>query len=292
MYECKVIADSITETGVRLTTLCLPIPRFVLPEFNTHRKLSRNSASSRAIPVSKNILKVANNPFIPHAFAKNKKGMQEGESLEGSADQQAKAAWLTLRDAAVETAKTLEALEVHKHWGNRPLELFNDQTLVVTSTDWRNFLALRRHIDAAPEMRYTADAMLQALQASVPELKGVGGMHLPYVYAEDRKVCTPEELVKLSVARCARVSALTHEGVRSLDADYNLYNRLASSGHMSPLEHVAKVANEEEIRKYALYRYVGERFGHQMFEAVSIGNFDVPWLQHRKTIPNEDVFQG
>lgn len=52
-----MLADSIA-SGVRLTTLQVTMPRIVLAEFNTHRMLSRNSASSRAIPVEKRIAQV------------------------------------------------------------------------------------------------------------------------------------------------------------------------------------------------------------------------------------------
>ena len=49
----KVVCDSINEQGVRLTTFEIEYPRIVMSEFNTHRSVSKNSSSSRAIPVSK-----------------------------------------------------------------------------------------------------------------------------------------------------------------------------------------------------------------------------------------------
>ena len=53
--SANVICDSINEQGVRLTTFEIEYPRFILAELNTHRQLSRNSSSSRAIPIQ-NIL--------------------------------------------------------------------------------------------------------------------------------------------------------------------------------------------------------------------------------------------
>jgi hypothetical protein len=44
---------------------------------------------------------------------------------------------------------------------------------------------------------------------------------------------------KVSAARCARVSYLTHDGKRDIEADLTLYDRLVEGGHWSPLEHVA-----------------------------------------------------
>jgi hypothetical protein len=48
MIDAKIVADSIAY-GVRLTTLEVTMPRFILAEFNTHRVLSRNSASRRTV---------------------------------------------------------------------------------------------------------------------------------------------------------------------------------------------------------------------------------------------------
>lgn len=298
MYETKVLADS-TAKGKRLTTLQVTIPRMVLAEFNTHRDFSRNSASSRAIPVLKNVDKIIGDPFIPEAFAKNQKGMQEGEDLTEEANERARTAWLVLRDASVLAAMTLNGLEVHKHWGNRPLELFGGQTIIVTATRWANFYALRNHPMASPEMRYSAQSMLAAMEASTPIERVVGQWHLPFISDEEKEVVLADLdasvswLVKLSIARCARVSYLTHDGKYDVEADLALYERLTSSGHMSPLEHAAKVANDEEIKKYAYWRWSDhgdESIGG--FVPVCIGNFDVPWLQHRKMIPGEDVFHG
>jgi hypothetical protein len=60
-HSTKILADSISPDGVRLTTLEVVMPRIVLAEFNTHRMLSRNSASSRAIPIEKMIRMVIPN---------------------------------------------------------------------------------------------------------------------------------------------------------------------------------------------------------------------------------------
>lgn len=301
MYESIVLKDSVAPNGRRLVTLQTTLPRMVLSEFNTHRDFSRNSASSRAIPVKKNIKKVSEDPFIPEGFMKNQKGMQEGVALNEEESDLAKRAWMSLHKVAIATAEILAELEVHKHWANRPLELFNGQTIIVTASRWDNFYALRRHPDAAPEMRYAADSMLSAMEASTPEKLKEGGWHLPLVTEQERSPTGEwlpiDMLVELSCARCARVSALTHDGTRDLDADITLYNRLASRGHMSPLEHAAKVANEQEIMKYAMWKCRNpEIYGTENpvyhFDPVSIGNLDVPWLQHRKMIPGESVFHG
>lgn len=53
MIKAEIIADSINQYGNRITSFVITFPRIVLAEFNTHRALSRNSASSRAIPFNK-----------------------------------------------------------------------------------------------------------------------------------------------------------------------------------------------------------------------------------------------
>ena len=66
--------------------------------------------------------------------------------------------------------------------------------------------------------------------------------HLPYCTPVDRIVLPLDTLRKISVARCARVSYLTHEGDNpSLEKDLQLYDRLAGSRplHASPVEHQA-----------------------------------------------------
>lgn len=77
-FLARMILDSSSEAGARLTTFELTFPRMVLSEFNTHRLLSRNSASSRAIPVSKQIGKLLTDPFIPApgTVLHNQPGMQ------------------------------------------------------------------------------------------------------------------------------------------------------------------------------------------------------------------------
>lgn len=48
----------------------------------THRVFSRNSSSSRAIPIEKMVQQVENDPVIPVYWGKNQKGMQAKEELD------------------------------------------------------------------------------------------------------------------------------------------------------------------------------------------------------------------
>ena len=80
-YSAKILADSISPAGRRLTTWELTYPRMVHAELMTHRMFSRNSASSRAIPNEKLRRMVAEDPALPVWWGKNQSGMQAREEL-------------------------------------------------------------------------------------------------------------------------------------------------------------------------------------------------------------------
>ena len=242
--SARVVADSLSPDGVRLTTLEVTLHRFVLAELNTHRVFSRNSASSRAIPVHKQVARVAQDPALPVEFGANQRGMQAAAPLEGADAEQALAHWLAARDAAVEAAEALGELGVHKQVTNRLLEPFMWHTVIVSSTDWDGFWEQRCSPLAQPEIRVAAEAMRAVYDASEPAEVGLGGWHLPYVDPEHDADLDDEQRTQVSAARCARVSYLTHDGVRDVARDLELYDRLVTARppHWSPLEHVATPA--------------------------------------------------
>lgn len=267
-YAVKIIADSVDVHDHRLTTLEVTFPRFILAEFNTHRMLSRNSASSRAIPVEKRIAAVEANPFVPEAFGLNQRGMQAGESLSDADAASARTEWLAAASWAVAGAKKLAALKVHKQTANRLLEPFLWHTCIVSATEWNNFFHLRDHPAAQPEFQKIARMMLLAIDGATPTVLKRDEWHLPYITHEDladeRFGHDWESICMISTARCARVSYLTHDGRRDLGADAMLGLKLMADGHMSPFEHPAKC--------------------HAGFEKH--GNF-IGWKQFRKFLPME-----
>lgn len=269
-YSARVILDSVAATNdIRLTTVEIVFPRFILAEFNTHRMLSRNGASSRAIPVSRRIEQVRKSPFVPDKFGTNQRGMQAGEPLDGDEEAKARGVWLRLADQCVEASELLQALNVHKGLANRPLELFTWQSTIVTATEWDNLFGQRCHPDAQEEFRITAELMREAIQRSTPKVLQRNEWHMPYLpdREELEKVHSLEDLKRISVARCARVSVDTHDGQRDTTADVGLFDKLLTQFHMSPLEHVATPASDDAFR----------------------GNIR-GWIQLRKTIPNEHDF--
>jgi hypothetical protein len=280
-YEAKIIADSISPAGIRLTTLQVTFPRFLLAEFNTHRALSRNSASSRAIPVKKRIQQVMADPFIPEQFGRNQKGMQARHNLEGEDLTLAREIWMgTLNVAALE-AQHLDELGVHKQLANRLLEPFMWHTVVVTATDWGNFFHLRCHPDAQPEFQKIAGMMRDVMEASTPQPVLSEEWHLPYVSQQlvDSGMAWGR-LALVASARCARVSYLTYDGKLDAEADLALATKLLAAGHMSPFEHPATPmdATPDETS--------GPVVGWNERRPEYYGNFR-GWMQYRKLIPGE-----
>lgn len=141
----SIIADSINPQGNRITSFVVQFPRIVLAELNTHRALSRNSASSRAVPFEKMLKRVKEEPFIPMAWQKDHKGMQGTEYETNNLELfHNKAYWLEARDRAIESAKMLNnAQGVTKQLCNRLLEPFMYHTAIVTATELENFFYLR-----------------------------------------------------------------------------------------------------------------------------------------------------
>lgn len=120
--SAKMVCDSYY-SGSRISSIEVTFPRPFLAEFNTHCRFSRNSASSRAIPVWKRMIAVLENPYIPNSFGINKAGMQAGEELSVSDKGKVVQNWLAGRDVAVAQAYFLvggrkEILSTIKDPGN------------------------------------------------------------------------------------------------------------------------------------------------------------------------------
>jgi thymidylate synthase ThyX len=304
-FDAKILADSLSPDGVRLTTFEVTMPRIVLAEFNTHRMFSRNSASSRAIPVEKMIARVMEDPYIPTSWGKNQKGMQAAEELTGAAAEEARSLWLKGRDEAVFRAQSLLSMDIHKQLTNRLLEPFMYHTCLVTATEWSNFFHLRNNAQAHPDIQIPARMMQELYEKNEPEKLNYDEWHLPLIQSDEfvlsdqspewnepiGSACTlltNAAAIKISAGRCARISYLTHDGKRDHQADIELHDRLLTSGHMSPFEHVATPLDRSNV-------------GHLEMSSVLLnaerkperwsGNFR-GWVQYRKTIPFESDSLG
>lgn len=294
-YAARVLKDSLSPDGVRLTTMEVTFPRIVLAEFNTHRAFSRNSASSRAIPVEKMLQRVETDPFIPVYWGKNQKGMQADEELSAEQQVQAQQVWLDARDQAVTCTHLMMNQGIHKQITNRLLEPWLWHTVIVTSTEWDNWDGLRRGKEAQPEIKVIADMMHEVRASSEPDLLNYGDWHLPLV-DDGFDLLTGglslADVVKVCVGRCARVSYLTHDGKRDPKADIDLAMRLLGNGHMSPFEHAAVPMTRNDASQ-ALSRFSGvtgiDELDLDVTEHFS-GNLR-GWTQARKLVPHEQNFQ-
>lgn len=240
--KATVIEDSIGEHGIRLTTFQLAYHRYIHGELMTHRVFSRNASSSRAIPVMKIIAQVWNDPVIPVHWGANMPGMQAKDELKGWRKAVARGLWKGAAKVACCFAYGMVKAGLHKQVANRILEPWQQMHVIVTATELDNFFILRNHPDAQPEIRVLAERMLQVLGASWPVTRKIGDWHLPYITDAERAAYPLSDLIKMSAARCARVSFLTHDGQNPDPVkDVALYRRLVGSVpiHASPVEHQA-----------------------------------------------------
>lgn len=282
----KIIANSVSLEGIELTTMQLRYPKFIHGEFLTHRQFSRNASSSRAIPVERMIEDIQRDPAMPVFWGKNQSGMQAREELSPILCAEARSLWRLSMMNAIAEAKHMHNLGAHKQIVNRLLEPFMHINVVVTGTAnaYNNFYALRRHQDAQPEIQALANAMWDAQNSSVPTLRVLNEWHLPYVNDEEIKMLNISASIKISVARCARVSYLTHDGRSpNIEEDLKLYERLVGSTplHASPAEHQA---TPDEVYSYNVFSKKIVSWLNQNQH----GNFR-GWRQYRKMLPNECV---
>ena len=252
--DAKVIADSINpDTGKRITTLAIKIPRIILSEHNTHRSLSRNFSSSRAIPAKKLRKEAWEHPFVPIYWGANKSGMSADQQLTGFNLSMAKFSWKLAGKFAVMFHKMMEIIGVHKQTCNRIIEPWMSVVGTITSTEWDNFLRLRYDRNAQPEIIVLAKKIHDAIKASEPTVPE-NGIHLPFIDEEERKTFPIDQLIKISVARCCRTSYANCLGKKSQpEEDIKLYHRLLGNGHFSPFEHIALIPNHGRVAKELQY---------------------------------------
>jgi thymidylate synthase ThyX len=266
-------------TGADIITIKGTFPRFILAEWNTHKIFSRNSASSRAVPLAKMRERVMCDPYIPQ-FTKNQKGMASNTYFDEH-DQKYLERWcLGVLQAAESFHETMENKGVHKQHANRYLEPWMWHEAIITSTCWSNLFKLRSNDAAQPEIHQFVNGIIRhAINGCQPQLLKEGEWHLPlFTQYNEMQPRTPEgysvaESILISGARCARVSYyLQNNKVSDIDSDLGLGRRLVKSGHFSPFEHVATplpATNNLNRQNYMLSNFVG-------------------WAQARKFLIGED----
>jgi thymidylate synthase ThyX len=292
-FRVSVVCDSIAQ-GVRLTTFAVRMPRVVLAEVLTHRQLSRNASSSRAIPVSHIVDQVKNDPYMPGdlpdgEWRGNNPGMEAVSPLTREQQESILFDMHKAKDSAVSAALCMSLAGGHKQDVNRVVEPFQWIRWLCTATDLDNFFALRTDHRAYPPFRFLARCMFVAYQRSTPKQQR---LHLPFIteddfHAESDMVDPPEwwpncwnyarrefNLMAWSAARCARVSVKnfrTNDTDRAKDME--TFRKLTTEypRHSSPAEHPAVASG--------------------VLAASRPSNFRSPWCQFRKFIPQETVHE-
>lgn len=261
-YSVEIIKDSISVAGNRITTMKLVYPRFIHAQMMAHRVFSRNASSSRAVPFNTMIRNIIDNTAIPLTWGKNQAGMQASDS--SVEIEKAYKLWIEARDEAICKAKKIHDLGLHKQHVNRLLEPFMLIEVLVTATEWNNFFDLRCDDDAQPEIQHIARLMQEALFESKPVLRSY---HIPFVddsLITNDDYCDMLYAMKLSTARCARVSYFLRDGTQDNEKDLELHDRLVGSEpiHASPTEHQAIAIDNEYNRNFfgwSMYRNLVEK---------------------------------
>lgn len=309
--SAKIVADSLSPSGKRITTYELEYPRFIHAEFMTHRLFSRNAASSRAIPVPKMIENIKINTAMPIHWGANQPGMQADNECDthigvglDSVAYSRESWWKIARDSAIASSKAYNAAGYHKQIVNRLLEPFQFIKVVCTATEYDNFFWLRNHKDAQPEIKELAACMWEAQEQSKPTSLGYNCWHVPYYEGNygngvwkssgycraehgedlvdsllDAKIGghTLSEALKVSASCCAQVSyRLTDQ---TLDKALKIYDMLVNSKpvHASPFEHQATPMTDETNLDTEGVTGYNKRLGYYS------GNF-FGFVQHRQLI--------
>jgi hypothetical protein len=296
--SAKVLANSINTAGIQLTTFEIEYPRFILAELNTHRMLSKNSASSRAIPIGVMHEHIRENTAGPVHWGINQPGMCADNELPQDMAPRAAELWIAARDLAIRSAANMAALGLHKQIVNRVTEPWMLMKTVISGTEWANFWHLRNHPDAQPEIKMLAARMHEAYVKSVPVQLFKGEWHLPYIsttrnpetreleYSDGVQALDLETAKKISASCCAQVSYRKSD--LSIDKAEKVFDRLINSQpvHASPVEHQATPMtttspNEATWPPGITHR---DRQGY-----LWSGNFR-GWIQHRKLLSQEAVW--
>lgn len=310
--SAKIIADSTNRFGVRLTTFELIYQRFVHSEFMTHRMFSKNSASSRAIPVGKMIKYIRQNTAKPIYWGKNQKGMQAKIEHDAPIEYNnifltRESAWMNAMESATDWANKFDEAGFHKQIVNRLIEPFMMMKVICSATEYDNFFWLRCHEDAQPEIKELANVMYSARQQSIPLFLNDNEYHLPYINSNIMTECVnyasnidpskvnntldidPSKVATIvSASCCAQVSYRTNDA--SIGKAFKIYDQLVTSEriHASPFEHQARPVSDDDISQFL---NPNEKQNNSTITHVCkkgaywSGNFK-GWIQHRHEIPN------
>lgn len=313
-----VQASKCIRTGKMIHTLELEYPRSIHAQLLTHGVFSKNSSSTRAVPLHAAIKQLRENP-AGVIWTANQSGMQ-GNVIPESATIMPNRVMGLARESMIGFAEFLNdkfedgGLGIHKQNAGRLLEPFQNIKIVLTSTEWENWDWLRIHKDAQGEIADLAAAMKQARDtAEVMELQP-GEWHVPYVerrrentngagdYIEyfitdlenGATTLTPREAKKVSMSVCAQISYRRADD--GLEKATKMEGMLVDGHkvHASPFEHQATPISEstgdrqDPVNDARHINTWEEGITHLRRDGqFGSGNF-VGWIQHRQLVKNHD----
>lgn len=303
--SATVLAHSIAAaSGIRFLSFEIEYPRFILAELNTHRMLSKNSSSSRAIPIKAMHDAIRQQTARPVHIGKNQPGMQAKEELNDLGKESVIQVWDAARDSAIAHSVVLSNIGVHKQIANRITEPYQMMKTVLSGTEFANLKWLRHHTDAQPEFFELLDVMIIAENNSIPVELYPGEWHLPYIESSrnsfgvleytssNKEILSLFEAKKVSASCCAQTSYRKNDD--SLEKAQMVFAKLIESQpcHSSPVEHQATPMKEHVILGGAdMYPERWEEGVTHMDRQRHLWSGNLKgWIQHRKLIPGEAVW--
>lgn len=300
-------ASKCANTDQEIFTVTAEYPRAIHAQLLTHRVFSKNSSSSRAVPVNKMIEQMHENPCKVH-WTENQPGMQgapvEDETILNFVENTIK----SYRKVTESVAKALNAVNIHKQNINRYIEPFTNIKIVLTSTEWENWDWLRDDPDAQGEIATLARLLKQAREYMQDhEMLSLypGEYHVPYVRREtvddgnvlyfpldsDQEISV-QEAIELSISCCAQIS------YRKLDTSTEKRDSIipklfkVRKVHASPTEHQATPIGEKILSASdsvsEFFQTLPEGITHVDRNLTPCsGNFK-NFIQYRQLVPNHD----
>lgn len=262
-------ASRCARTGKEIFTLELEYPRQIHSQLLTHGVFSKNSSSTRAVPLKAAIEQLRAKP-AGVIWTANQSGMQ-GNVLPDNETTMPNRVMAMACNSMVDFAEFLNdapdlgGLGIHKQNAGRLLEPFQNIKIVLTSTEWENWDWLRIHKDAQGEIADLALAMKEARDAAeIMELEP-GELHVPYVERIRKTSDDPNysnisagliylvrdeegypQLLSIDQAKQVSASVCAQVSYRKADNSLDRANRIQGmlvnghKVHASPFEHQAE----------------------------------------------------
>lgn len=284
------------QTGSRIATFIWEYPRFIHAEVMTHRVFTRNAGSSRAIPVASMTATAAQRMCFPAEYRYNQSGMQPAEPMTPEDAAMARKIWEGTARNCIMSAERLNSLKLHKQWSNRMLEWFSPIRVLVTATEWSNFIWLRDHEDAQVEIRMVAEQTLKLLKDSRPMVISHEEWHVPFVtrqrnedgkllYVVDEQYVDAETAILVSQSCSAQISYRKENTSVEKAKELRTMFLDADRVHASPFEHQARPMSEDEL-SFSVFSDWPEGVTHIDRKLNSwSGNFK-NFIQYRQTVKN------